>query len=253
MSYGSNANGTGTGPHQARSVGGVSYTYDNNGNLTTRTGTSITWNVDNQPTSITNGGVTETYQYDADGERVKRVANNVTTVYLSGLYEEDQETGTKRVLYTLNGQVVAQRTKTAIAEGVIYLHGDHLDSVSVVTDSTGSLLDQQDYDPWGQVRSGGTSRTTLNYTGQRRDGTGLLYYHARYYDPMLGRFLSADSVVPGAADGSIDGVALKPLTMDFHEPSFAFGDVICSFWNDRSTDEITILPRNRLAPHSTIG
>ena len=28
----------------------------------------------------------------------------------------------------------------------------------------------------------------LNYTGQRLDGTGLLYYHARYYDPVLGRF-----------------------------------------------------------------
>jgi len=38
--------------------------------------------------------------------------------------------------------------------------------------------------------------TTLNDTGQRKDGTGLLYYHARYYDPTLGRFLSADSIVP---------------------------------------------------------
>jgi len=28
----------------------------------------------------------------------------------------------------------------------------------------------------------------------------LLYYHARYYDPTLARFVSADSVVPGQAD-----------------------------------------------------
>jgi hypothetical protein len=34
----------------------------------------------------------------------------------------------------------------------------------------------------------------------------------------LGRFISADSVVPGAADGSLEGVARKPLTVDFHEP-----------------------------------
>jgi len=25
----------------------------------------------------------------------------------------------------------------------------------------------------------------------------LLYYHARYYDPALARFISADSIVPG--------------------------------------------------------
>ena len=52
--------------------------------------------------------------------------------------------------------------------------------------------------PWGRVRAGGISQTSLNDTGQRLDGTGLLYYHARYYDPGLGRFISADSVVPGA-------------------------------------------------------
>jgi hypothetical protein len=52
------------------------------------------------------------------------------------------------------------------------------------------------------------------------DLTGLLYYHARMYDPNLGRFVSADSVVPGSASGSMDGVALRPLTVDFHEPGF---------------------------------
>jgi RHS repeat-associated protein len=35
----------------------------------------------------------------------------------------------------------------------------------------------------------------LNYTGQRKDDTGLLYYHARYYDPSLARFVSPDSIV----------------------------------------------------------
>ncbi len=49
-------------------------------------------------------------------------------------------------------------------------------------------------------RAGGVSQTTLGYTGQRRDRTGPLYYHARYYDPALGRFASADSLVPDPAD-----------------------------------------------------
>jgi RHS repeat-associated protein len=42
--------------------------------------------------------------------------------------------------------------------------------------------------------------TTRNYTGQYRDDTGLLYYHARFYDPVLGRFISPDTVVPDPTD-----------------------------------------------------
>ena len=80
----------------------------------------------------------------------------------------------------------------------------------------------------------------LNEIGQRLDATGLLYYHARYYDPALGRFVSADSVVPGNASGGMDGVALEPLTVDFHEPGLVsklgaengFG-----FWFQLSDDE----------------
>ena len=59
---------------------------------------------------------------------------------------------------------------------------------------------QQEYDPWGKVRNGGISATSINFTGQRLDGTGLLYYHARMYDPVLGRFVSADSIIPGQSD-----------------------------------------------------
>ena len=52
--------------------------------------------------------------------------------------------------------------------------------------------------------------------------------------------MSADSVVPGDASGRMDGVALKPLTVDFHEPGFVsklstengFG-----FWFQLSDDE----------------
>ncbi|MBK9943309.1 MAG: RHS repeat-associated core domain-containing protein [Kouleothrix sp.] len=79
----------------------------------------------------------------------------------------------------------------------------------------------QTFTPWGTIKRGGISATSLNFTGQRLDsGTGLLYYHARYYDPVLGRFVSADSVVPGSASGGMDGVQLRPLTVDFHEPGF---------------------------------
>jgi RHS repeat-associated protein len=36
--------------------------------------------------------------------------------------------------------------------------------------------------------------TAKGFTGQYQDATGLDYYNARYYDPVVGRFLSADTV-----------------------------------------------------------
>ncbi|MBI5876107.1 MAG: hypothetical protein HZB53_00530 [Chloroflexi bacterium] len=43
--------------------------------------------------------------------------------------------------------------------------------------------------------------TDVGYTGQRADSsTGLMYYSARYYDSALARFVSADSIVPGAGN-----------------------------------------------------
>ncbi len=108
-----------------------------------------------------------------------------------------------------------------------YLHTNHLSSVSVATSSSGAVLSSQSFDPWGKVRSQtGTSQTKLNYTGQRLDDTGLLYYHARYYDPVLGRFVSPDSIVPGAssgaggAGGTVGQEQNSKLTVDFHEAGF---------------------------------
>src|SRR5205807_1784725 len=127
--------------------------------------------------------------------------------------------GASKYYISFNNQVVALRDNGPSGP-LTYLHSDQLGSVSLATNASGGVVSQQEYDPWGALRAGGIGQTTLNYTGQRLDASGLLYYHARYYDPNLGRFVSADSVVPGAASGGMDGVALKSLTVDFHEPGF---------------------------------
>jgi len=44
----------------------------------------------------------------------------------------------------------------------------------------------------GSRNSTGTLPTDKLFTGQRLDSTGLYYYGARYYDPAMGRFISAD-------------------------------------------------------------
>ena len=44
------------------------------------------------------------------------------------------------------------------------------------------------------------SQTKRSYTGQYLDDSGLLFYNARYYDPGMGRFVSADTISPGKDD-----------------------------------------------------
>ncbi|HIP97517.1 MAG TPA: RHS repeat-associated core domain-containing protein [Anaerolineae bacterium] len=100
--------------------------------------------------------------------------------------------------YTFGGQRVALRR----GDVVYYLYADHLGSVSVVSDGSGALLAAQCYFPYGEVRwREGTLPTDFTFTGQRAEaGLGLLDYRARFYDPVLGRFVQADTIVPNPGD-----------------------------------------------------
>jgi RHS repeat-associated protein len=49
------------------------------------------------------------------------------------------------------------------------------------------------------VRSGSVP-TDILFTRQRLDDTGLYFYNARYYDPTIGRFISADTIIPNPAN-----------------------------------------------------
>jgi RHS repeat-associated protein len=182
----------------------TSYSYDCNGNLTSSSGgspSSISWNLDNLPISVTKNGVTESYIYNADKEREVRTHAGVTTVSFNGIWEHDVASGAQRTYYSFNGQTIAMRDWSTTPDTVTYLHGDHLGSVSLATSAaSGTLANSQTYTPWGTVRTGAIPQTTLDFTGQHRDDTGLLYFHARYYDPQLGRFLSPDTMMPEPVD-----------------------------------------------------
>jgi len=93
--------------------------------------------------------------------------------------------------------------------GVFYLLGDHLGSTSLVADPSGNLLSELRYKGWGETRySSGPTPTDYRYTGQRQEaGIGLYYYRARWYDPELGRFAQADTIVVGSNPGSWDRYA----------------------------------------------
>ena len=85
-----------------------------------------------------------------------------------------------------------------------FLLSDHLGSTSLTTDSAGNVISELRYTAWGEVRTqAGTTSTSYTYTGQYSNTAdfGLMYYNARWYDPSLGRFTSADSIVPAGVQG----------------------------------------------------
>ncbi len=85
------------------------------------------------------------------------------------------------------------------AQGVVYyLHGDHLGSISLLTDHASRITAQQRFLPYGGVRwQEGTFPTDVGFTGHRgHPDLGLVFMRARYYHSGLGRFVSADSIVP---------------------------------------------------------
>lgn len=87
--------------------------------------------------------------------------------------------------------------------GMYFFHPDHTGSISMVTDGAGRMMtdtsgaSQLTYKPYGEVNrmnSYGPDIFRYKYTSQQDDqDTGLYYYNARYYDPVLGSFTSADN------------------------------------------------------------
>ncbi|MGH1540720.1 MAG: RHS repeat-associated core domain-containing protein [Arenicella sp.] len=94
------------------------------------------------------------------------------------------------------GTVLAERTTT-------YFHSDGLGSIVAASDENGDLIWRKQYQPFGaQIQGSDTSEET-SFTGKQFDkDTGLTYFGARYYDPMIGRFTSTDPVGPLASESN---------------------------------------------------
>ncbi|MBN2533661.1 MAG: hypothetical protein JXB88_12255 [Spirochaetales bacterium] len=199
---------------------------------------------------IHDSGTTATFSYDARGNRVTKSVNGITTYYFFGNYEEAVAGGeTKVVKYYFgpNGRI-AQRTKAGTEEEIIYLHTDHLGSAVRMTDMAGNPVQSIVYDPFGKtVYSAGSGSPAYQFTDQLFDAEiGLYYYEARYYDPEMGRFIQADTVLDGLNRYAycrnspvmyIDPTGCTTNAKDYHDSSWGYhmnyGDTItCSYTGD---------------------
>jgi len=77
-----------------------------------------------------------------------------------------------------------------------YYHSDHLGSTSLITDLDGNVVQHVEYVPYGEVfieERNNTWNTPYLFNAKELDEeTGLYYYGARYYDPRVSNWLSAD-------------------------------------------------------------
>ena len=143
------------------------------------------------------------YEYDDDGNRVKKVEGSATTVFV----------------YDAFGNLAAEYATAPdpnLTAGTFYRTLDHLGSTRLVTDAAGAVVTRRDFFPFGeeidasasfgnrQLQLDGGSSPTYNqplgihqkFTGKERDGeSGLDYFLARYYSAPMGRFTSPDETL----------------------------------------------------------
>lgn len=187
----------------------VSYEYDANGNLISKTDAGGTWtynwDFENRLKQVIKpGGESVSYKYDALGRRIQRTPSaGVSTnfVYDGQDVIKDINSDGSTVDY-LNGPGIDNKLRLTdsrlAATGPLYFVQDQLGSTTALTNSNGGVVAQIKYDAFGN--STGSSLTRYDYTGRERDpDTGLIYYRARWYDPQVGRFISEDPI--GLAGG----------------------------------------------------
>ena len=182
--------------HRTGAADSASITYDDGGRVTAMEDlSSLRYDLfDRLVEAVTSAGVVVRFDYDHNGTRIrKQVVDGAvtrTTLTLGNLFERS-ETETRLHFHLGPLLVAAQWTPAGGAAERHYLLTDHLGSVLAACDAAGAVKTQQVYSPFGlPVQAAGTHD---RYIGLAPDGElGLTQFGARYYSPVLGRFITPD-------------------------------------------------------------
>ncbi|WP_426619708.1 RHS repeat domain-containing protein [Pseudomonas rustica] len=215
------------------SEGDFRNSFDSSGNLLNlQPGQSLRWDLHNQLREVRPvANDREGYVYGADGMRVRKVRSTQTNArtlisevrYLPGL-ELRTHSGTGEALQVITVQAgrssvrvlhwESEPPKDIANDQYRYSLNDHLGSCALELDSSGDIISQERYHPFGTTAwFAGRSEIeagykTVRYSGQERDATGLYYYGFRYYVPWLQRWLNPDPL------GTVDGLNLFSMVIN---------------------------------------
>jgi RHS repeat-associated protein len=204
-----------TQPHLISTAGGNSYQYDSNGNVRERTGGGIPGNIQtieytpfDLPSRIVTGqsGATRVtrFDYTADEERVVRRDADITRHFAGDLYQRKLDTLTgatreERFRLYAGGRELGEIVRThgsTVTDRTLYFHTDRLGSVDTLSNDNDETF-RQEFDPFGApIDPPSPELTRSGYTGhQHDDDLGLIDMRGRVYDPLAGRFMTADPVL----------------------------------------------------------
>lgn len=241
--------------HQPAGTHYVTATHDDAGNVIEKSrGTwrrVLNYDASHRLVSVADDGRTRaTFTYNDGEQRIRKTAYGsteaVTTYYVSEAYElreSSQSPGTlvptRHIFAPGHGRVVTltgsptptsslalllpepfdEAEVATISSGIAYTFENELGSAVVITDELGRELARFIHDPWGNLMedvSWGNDVTPRRFTGKETDSvTGMIYFGARYYDPDLARFSSADSIYPG---GVLEPASLNRYAYVFNNP-----------------------------------
>ena len=164
----------------------------------------VTYNAFNKVETVTKGIAKLSITYGPNRQRTKTelIYNSTTTTTLyADNYEQRTKNGTTTTYHYVaspDGLVAVYiKPKSATKGEMYYIETDHLGSIVRIYDFYGDTKFSASYDAWGnQTISTNAISLSRGYTGHEHwNQFGLIDMNGRFYDPLLGRFLSPDPYV----------------------------------------------------------
>jgi RHS repeat-associated protein len=176
--------------------------YDNNGNTTADGLYSYAYNTENKLITV-NGGSVAAYKYDALGRRIQKyTGGTASNIFYSGFDEIETRDASES---TKSSNVFASGVDNIISSKIngidYYFYKNNLGSINALADSSGTILERYEYDPFGKTKffnesynsSSSAPINNILYTGRTYDTEiNKYYYRARHYEEDNGRFEQRD-------------------------------------------------------------